>query len=112
MADAGAPADEKARGGARSGSQFWPLLPGFRLITSAVTLAAAAIQAVAGKAGTMLVPILLAVVGPASSGGFGACLLPVHRRDIGALFPPGNANDLSNSGCGSESGFPPLRARP
>ncbi|MFJ4755840.1 hypothetical protein [Streptomyces sp. NPDC088763] len=83
--------------GAYSNSHFWPLLPCFWLITSAVTLTAAAIQAVAGKAGTVIVLILLVVVGLASSGGFGAYLLPVYWRNIGALLPPQNAIDLINS---------------
>ncbi|MEU6530893.1 hypothetical protein ABZ869_17115 [Streptomyces sp. NPDC046928] len=83
--------------GAYSSSRFWPLLPCFWLITSAVTLTAAAIQAVAGKAGTVIVLILLVVVGLASSGGFGAYLLPVYWRNIGTLLPPQNAIDLINS---------------
>ncbi|MFF7440724.1 hypothetical protein [Streptomyces sp. NPDC008122] len=83
--------------GAYSGSHFWPLLPCFWLITSAVTLTAAAIQAVAGKVGTVLVLLLLVVVGLASSGGFGAYLLPVYWRNIGAALPPQNAIDLINN---------------
>jgi hypothetical protein len=43
--------------GAYSSSHFWPLLPCFWLITSAVVLAAAAIQGLAGKAGTLLVAV-------------------------------------------------------
>ena len=46
-----------------SSSHFWPLLPCFWLITTAVVLAAAAIQGLAGKAGTLLVAVLFIVVG-------------------------------------------------
>ena len=80
--------------GAYSSSHFWPLLPCFWLITSAVALAAAAIQRLAGKAGAALVLVLLIFVGLASSGGFGSYLLPNYWRNIGVILPPQNAVDL------------------
>src|SRR5215470_15657390 len=68
--------------GAYSSSHFWPLLPCFWLITSAVALGAAAIQRLAGKAGAALVLVLLIFVGLAGSGGFGSYLLPGYWRNI------------------------------
>jgi hypothetical protein len=82
--------------GAYSSSHFWPLLPCFWLVTSAVVLAAAAIQALTGKAGTLLVFVLLIVVGGAGTGGFGSYLLPVYWRNIGVILPPQNAVTLIN----------------
>ena len=80
--------------GAYSSSHFWPLLPCFWLVTSAVVLAAAAIQGLAGKAGTALVALLLIIVGLASSGGSGSYLLPNYWRNIGVILPPQNAVNL------------------
>src|SRR5215471_12434896 len=80
--------------GAYSSSHFWPLLPCFWLITSAVALAAAAIQRLGGKAGAALVLVLLIFVGIASSGGFGTYLLPNYWRNIGVILPPQNAVNL------------------
>src|SRR5215470_4754212 len=80
--------------GAYSSSHFWPLLPCFWLITSAVALAAAAIQRLGGKAGAALVLVLLIFVGIASSGGFGTYLLPNYWRNIGVVLPPQNAVNL------------------
>jgi hypothetical protein len=80
--------------GAYSSSHFWPLLPCFWLVTTAVVLAAAAIQGLAPKAGTLLVVVLLIIVGLASSGGFGYYLLPNYWRNIGVILPPQNAVNL------------------
>src|SRR5262249_56040679 len=64
--------------GAYSSSHFWPLLPCFWLITSAVALAAAAIQALAGKAGTLLVFVLLIIIARAAPRPPPPSLLPLH----------------------------------
>ncbi len=80
--------------GAYSSSHFWPLLPCFALVTTAVVLAAAAIQGFAGTLGTLLVAVLFIVVGGPPAGGLGTYLLPVYWRNIGVLFPPQNAVDL------------------
>jgi len=80
--------------GAYSGSHFWPLLPCFWLVTSAVVLIAAAIQGLAGKAGTLLVAVLFIVVGGPPAGGLGTYLLPVYWRNIGVILPPQNAVTL------------------
>ena len=80
--------------GAYSSSHFWPLLPCFWLVTTAVVLAAAAIQGLAGKAGTLLVAVLFIVVGGPPAGGLGTYLLPVYWRNIGVIFPPQNAVTL------------------
>jgi len=80
--------------GAYSNSHFWTLLPCFWLVTSAVVLSAAAIQTLAGRAGTALVALLVIIVGLPSSGGFGTYLLPNYWRNIGVLLPPQNAADL------------------
>ena len=82
--------------GAYSSSHFWPLLPCFWLITTAVVLAAAAIQGLAGKAGTLLVAVLFIVVGGPPAGGLGTYLLPVYWRNIGVIFPPQSAVTLIN----------------
>src|SRR5262249_40127610 len=82
--------------GAYSSSHFWPLLPCFWLITSAVALAAAAIQALAGKAGTLLVFVLLIIIAGAGAGAGGTYLLPVYWRNIGVTLPPQNAVALIN----------------
>ena len=57
--------------GAYSSSHFWPLLPCFALVTTAVVLAAAAIQGLAGTLGTLLVAVLFIVVGGSAAGGSG-----------------------------------------
>ena len=80
--------------GAYSSSHFWPLLPCFALVTTAVVLAAAAIQGFAGTRGTLLVAVVFIVVGGSAAGGSGTFLLPVYWRNIGVLFPPQNAVDL------------------
>ena len=82
--------------GAYSSSHFWPLLPCFWLITTAVVLAAAAIQGLAGKAGTLLVGVLFIVVAGPAAGGLGTYLLPTYWRNIGVIFPPQNAVTLIN----------------
>ena len=74
--------------GAYSSSHFWPLLPCFWLITTAVVLAAAAIQGLAGKAGTLLVAVLFIVIGGSAAGGSwdlpAAGVLAEHRGDLPA----------------------------
>ncbi len=80
--------------GAYSSSHFWPLLPCFALVTGAVVLAAAAIQGLAGRLGTVLVVIAFIVLGGAGAGGGGTYLLPTYWRNIGVLFPPQNAVTL------------------
>ena len=80
--------------GAYSSSHFWPLLPCFALVTTAVVLAAAAIQGLAGTLGTLLVAVLFIVIGGSGAGGSGTFLLPVYWRNIGVLLPPQNAADL------------------
>ncbi|MFF4045325.1 hypothetical protein ACFYZ5_01555 [Streptomyces chartreusis] len=82
--------------GAYSSSHFWPLLPCFWLITSAVALAAAAVQALVGKLGTLLVAVLFIVIGGPPAGGLGTYLLPVYWRNIGVLLPPQSAVTLVN----------------
>ncbi|MFE2301156.1 hypothetical protein ACFXAW_23595 [Streptomyces sp. NPDC059445] len=82
--------------GAYSSSHFWPLLPCFWLITSAVALAAAAMQALAGKWGTLLVAVLFIAVGGPPAGGLGTYLLPVYWRNIGVVLPPQSAVTLVN----------------
>ncbi|WP_042389597.1 hypothetical protein [Streptacidiphilus melanogenes] len=82
--------------GAYSSSHFWPLLPCFWLVTSAVALAAAALQALVGKVGTLLVAVLFIVVGGPPAGGLGTYLLPVYWRNIGVIFPPQSAITLIN----------------
>src|SRR5215467_1229549 len=79
---------------AYSNSHFWPLLPAFMLITSAVTLAAAALQGLIGRLGTLLVITLFIFVGGPASGGFGTSMLPVYWQNIGAALPPQNAVTL------------------
>ena len=80
--------------GAYSGAHFWPLLPCFALITTAVALAAAAIQGLVGRLGTLLVVTLFIVLGIASDGASGSARLPVYWQDIGVVLPPGNATNL------------------
>jgi hypothetical protein len=80
--------------GAYSNSHFWPLLPCFALITTAVVLAAAAIQGLIGSVGTLLVAVFFIVIGGAGAGGSGLSLLPVYWQNIGVVFPPQNAVSL------------------
>jgi hypothetical protein len=80
--------------GAYSGSHFWPLLPCFALITTAVVLAAAAIQGLAGRVGSLIVVVLFLILGGSSAGGQGVSLLPSYWQDIGVVFPPRNAVNL------------------
>jgi hypothetical protein len=61
-----------------------------------VALAAAAILGLAGKAGTLLVFILLIIVAGAGAGAGGPYLLPVYWRNIGVTLPPQNAVTLIN----------------
>ncbi|WP_431679568.1 hypothetical protein [Kitasatospora sp. KL5] len=82
--------------GAYASSHFWPLLPCFWLITSAVALAAAALQAMVGKMGTLLVAVLFIVIGGPPAGGLGTYLLPVYWRNIGVILPPQSAVTLIN----------------
>ncbi|OIJ64354.1 hypothetical protein [Streptomyces mangrovisoli] len=82
--------------GAYASSHFWPLLPCFWLVTAAVALAAAAVQAVVGRMGTLLVAVLFIVVGGPPAGGLGTYLLPVYWRNIGVVLPPQNAVTLIN----------------
>ncbi|KUO10801.1 hypothetical protein AQJ58_17845 [Streptomyces sp. DSM 15324] len=82
--------------GAYSSSHFWPLLPCFWLITSAVALAAAGIQALVGKLGTLVVALLFIIIGGPPAGGLGTYLLPVYWRNIGVVLPPQSAATLIN----------------
>lgn len=76
--------------GAYSNSHFWPLLPCFWLVTTAVALVSAAAQALVGRLATALVAVLLIFVGGSSMGGGGPYLLPTYWRNIGAVLPPQN----------------------
>jgi hypothetical protein len=80
--------------GVYANSHFWPLLPCFALITTAVVLAAAALQSLVGKLGTLLVAVVFIILGGAGAGGSGTYLLPVYWRNIGVLLPPQNAVHL------------------
>lgn len=80
--------------GAYSGAHFWPLLPCFILITTAVALAAAAIQGLVGRVGSLVVVLLFIVLGLPSDGSGGAARLPVYWQDIGVALPPQNAANL------------------
>ena len=80
--------------GAYSGAHFWPLLPCFILITTAVALAAAAIQGLVGRVGSLVVVLLFIVLGLPSDGSGGAARLPVYWQDIGVALPPANATNL------------------
>ena len=74
--------------GAYSGSHFWPLLPCFWLVTTAVVLAAAALQALVGRLATALVAVLFIFVGGPGMGGSGTFMLPNYWRNIGVVLPP------------------------
>jgi hypothetical protein len=80
--------------GAYSNSHFWPLLPCCVLVTAAVALFSAGLQAVFKSVGTILVLILLIILGGASAGGGGPALLPTYWQDIGAWLPPRSAVEL------------------
>jgi len=80
--------------GAYSGAHFWPLLPCFALITTAVALAAAAIQGLVGPLGSLLVVVLFIVLGLPSDGAGGPALLPTYWQYIGAVLPPRSAVNL------------------
>jgi hypothetical protein len=80
--------------GAYSSSHFWPLLPCFALVSTAVVLVAASLQGLLGSLGTIVLAVLFIVVGGSAAGGSGTYLLPVYWRNIGVLFPPQNAVDL------------------
>jgi hypothetical protein len=80
--------------GAVPGSHVWSLLPCFALVVAAVALAAVGLQAVLGKAGTLLVVVAFIMVGGASAGGGGVALLPTYWQHIGAVLPPRYAVEL------------------
>jgi hypothetical protein len=74
--------------GAVPTSQVWSLLPCFALVVASVALAAVGIQAVLGKAGTLLVAVAFIVVGGSGAGGAGVALLPTYWQHIGVVLPP------------------------
>jgi hypothetical protein len=80
--------------GAYSSSHFWPLLPCFWLVTTAVMLAAAALQALAGRLAIPLMAVLFIFVGGSAAGGSGTFMLPAYWRNIGVVFPPQNGVSL------------------
>ncbi len=80
--------------GAVPTSQVWSLLPCFALVVAAVALAAVGIQAVLGKAGTLVVAVTFIMVGGAGAGGGGAALLPTYWQHIDAVLPPRQAIEL------------------
>ncbi|HVD88631.1 MAG TPA: hypothetical protein VNB91_07040, partial [Jatrophihabitantaceae bacterium] len=80
--------------GAVPGSHVWSLLPCFALVVAAVALAAVGLQAVLGKAGTLVVVVAFIMVGGASAGGAGVALLPTYWQHIGAVLPPRYAVEL------------------
>jgi hypothetical protein len=80
--------------GAVPGSHVWSLLPCFALVVAAVALAAVGLQAVLGKAGTLVVVVAFIMVGGASAGGGGVALLPTYWQHIGAVLPPRYAVEL------------------
>jgi hypothetical protein len=80
--------------GAVPTSHLWSLLPCFALVVASVALAAVGIQAVLGKAGTLLIAVAFIMVGGAGSGGAGVALLPTFWQHIGAVFPPRHAIEL------------------
>jgi hypothetical protein len=80
--------------GAYSTSHFWPLLPCFILVTTAVALFAAGLQAVLKSIGTILVLILLVIFGYSASGATGTQLLPGYWQNIGAWLLPRYAVQL------------------
>lgn len=62
--------------GAVSTSHVWSLRPCFTLVIAAAALAAVGLQAVLGKAGTLVVAVAFIMVGGAGAGGGGVALLP------------------------------------
>jgi hypothetical protein len=80
--------------GAVPTSHVWSLLPCFALVTAMVALAAVGIQAVLGKAGTLVVAVAFIMVGGAGAGGAGVALLPTYWQHIGAVLPPRYAIEL------------------
>lgn len=80
--------------GAVPNSFLWSLIPCFALVTAAVALAAAGIQAVLGKFGTLLVAAAFIIVGGAGAGSAGVALLPTYWQYLGALLPPRYAVEL------------------
>jgi hypothetical protein len=80
--------------GAYPGSHFWPLLPCFWLVTTAVVLAAAALQALVGRLATAAVAVLFIFVGGPGMGGSGTFMLPNYWRNIGVVLPPQNGVSL------------------
>jgi hypothetical protein len=75
-------------------NHVWSLLPCFALVTAMVALAAVGIQAVLGKAGTLVVAVAFIMVGGAGAGGAGVALLPTYWQHIGAVLPPRYAIEL------------------
>lgn len=73
---------------------IWALIPCFFLVTAAVGLSAAAIQALVGKLGSLVVALLFIVIGGAGAGGAGVSMLPNYWQTIGNLFPPRHAIEL------------------
>jgi hypothetical protein len=80
--------------GAVPTSHLWSLMPCFALVVAAVALAAVGIQAVLGKAGTLVVVVAFIMVGGAGAGGAGVALLPTYWQHIGAVLPPRYAVEL------------------
>jgi hypothetical protein len=80
--------------GAVPTSHLWWLLPCFALVTATVALAAVGIQAVLGKAGSLVVAVAFIMVGGAGAGGAGVALLPTYWQHIGAVLPPRYAIEL------------------
>lgn len=76
--------------GAYPNSHFWPLLPCFWLVSTAVALVAAALQGLVGRLATVLVVVAFIYVGSSSMGGGGTFMLPTYWRNIGAVLPPQN----------------------
>ena len=87
--------------GAYSNSHFWPLLPCFILVTAAVALFAAGMQAVLKSIGAVLVVIAVIIVGGSSSGSSGPALLPVYWQNIGAWLPPRYIAELYQNTLGA-----------
>jgi hypothetical protein len=80
--------------GAVPTSHLWSLLPCFALVVAAVALAAVGLQAVLGKAGTLVIAVAFIMVGGPGAGGGGVALLPTYWQHIGAVLPPRYAVEL------------------
>lgn len=80
--------------GAVPTSHLWSLLPCFALVVAAVALAAVGLQAVLGKAGTLVIAVAFIMVGGPGAGGAGAAMLPTYWQHIGAVLPPRHAVEL------------------